>query len=97
MAKNNKLILAAELAKDNLVIGHYDTDIDKLSVTELNKRVLYYATEGYNDVVVKIRGSFYVVEISTVDNEVDFILYSKNDYMSKYGWEHEKEEKFEEY
>lgn len=97
MAKNNKALVAAELAKENLNIGYYDESIDKVSVKELEERVLPNVCEGHTDLVVKIRGQQYVVEVTTVDNEVDLMLYSKVEYMEKYGWEQEKEDKFLEY
>lgn len=74
------------------VLTHYDKDIDTLDEKAF-KEVLYSAQEEYTDIVVVSKGKQYVVEISTVDKEKDFVFYTKSEYVNKYG--EEKEEMFE--
>lgn len=68
----------------NYVIGCYDSLIDKLSKGELNN-ILKNIDEEYTDIDVMLRGKLHVVEISTVDNEKDFNVLTKEEYISRYG------------
>ena len=68
----------------NYVIGCYDSLIDKLSKEELNN-ILESMGEEYTDIDVMLRGKLHVVEISTVDNEKDFNVLTKEEYIVRYG------------
>ena len=85
----NKEVIANELSKLGYVIGCYDTLMDKLTKKGL-KDVLDSMSEEHTDVDVRIIRKLHIVEISTVDNEKDFNVLSKADYISCYGtsrWE----------
>ena len=73
-------------------LGVYDKNINELSESAFNE-VVDCADEEYTDVVVVSNKKQYVVEIATVDNEKDFTLYTKNEYIGKYGEEYKS--KFE--
>lgn len=63
-------------------IGCYDNDIDKLSKSDIKKvcdKVKYYPTS-----TIKISKDRYV-ECAEVEDEVDFRILSKSEYMSLYG------------
>lgn len=66
-------------------IGCYDKDIDKLSKQQLKILTDAISLGDYTDVDVKIKRIDYVVEISYVDEEIDFIMKSRQDYIDTYG------------
>lgn len=85
--KSNKNQIIKAIEKNGNILGCYDEAINKL-----NKRWLNEVIEGINfgdstDVFVYINRRPYVVEISYVDNEVDFIMLSKAEYIDRYGSE----------
>ena len=43
--------------------------------------------EEATDIIVKVRNKVYVVELTTVDEEKDFNLLTKAEYISRYGSE----------
>ena len=66
------------------LLGCYDQGMDKLSIPDLNK-VLNIINGDSTDVDVDIRGKRHVVEIAVVDNEIDFMILTKHQYISRYG------------
>lgn len=82
----NKEKLKEKAKEFNYVIGCYDVKIDKLSKKQL-QRIVDNITGDYTDVPVVLDRKEYVVEIAYVDNEIDFSLVSKNDYINRYGRE----------
>lgn len=82
--KTNKDIISKYIAKENYVIGCWDKKMEKLSPQAI-KKVLYWALEDdYMDIEVFINRKPYVVEMATVDNEKDFKLTSKRNYIAQY-------------
>lgn len=66
-------------------VGCCDEMLNILTTTATNK-VLGYLNEEYTDVFITMRrNADVVVEISTVDNEKDVIVYSMTDYFKMYG------------
>lgn len=75
-----------ECLQGKYTIGCYDNDIERLSKKEL-KKVLDNIFEEATDIIVKVRNKVYVVELTTVDEEKDFNLLTKAEYISRYGSE----------
>lgn len=75
-----------ECLQGKYAIGCYDNDIEMLSKKEL-KKVLDNIFEEATDIIVKVRNKVYVVELTTVDEEKDFNLLTKAEYISRYGSE----------
>ena len=82
---SNKETIQASL-QGKYTIGCYDNDIEMLSKKEL-KKVLDNIFEDATDIIVQVRSKVYVVELSTVDDEKDFNLLTKAEYISRYGSE----------
>lgn len=83
----NKEILNKKLLKldSELSIGVVNDNINLLNKPNLNK-VIDELDNGYStDVDVFLNRKAHVVEICFVDNEVDFLLISKEDYIGRYG------------
>lgn len=91
----NKNKIEKALEKFNYKIGCYDKNIEKISLKEL-PRVIDALDYDASDVIVSIRGAIYIVEIFTVDNEVDLSIISFDNYLSQYG-NNGIEEKVEDY
>lgn len=87
----NKEVVIKELEAEGLVLGCWSDKIGNLSKHNLKKITDEIRYHSATDVVVRLRGKECVVSIDFVDNEVDFTLYSKAEYISRYG-----SEKFEE-
>lgn len=86
MKKTNKQRLVEKLDKVGCVLGCWDNKIELLTDYSLRK-VLAVVDEEYTDVKVSINRKPYVVEIATVDNEKDFSVLSKAEYINRYGSE----------
>ena len=85
---NNIVVIEKHINKLGLKVGSIDQDLNKLSKQAVNELVAQYGGD-YTDIVLRVRGRFYVVECTEVDNEVDMTLYSKSEYLEKYGDEYE--------
>lgn len=90
---SNKEILEKAIKKINkdYKIGTYYDDMERLSKKELQK-VIDNVSEEYTDVDVQIRRKNYVVEIATVDNDKDFMIMTREEYIARYGDERYEEE-----
>ena len=86
MKKTNKQRLLEKLDKVGCVLGCWDNKIELLTDYSLRK-VLAVVDEEHTDVKVSINRKPYVVEIATVDNEKDFSVLSKAEYINRYGSE----------
>ena len=95
MKKTNKELIAEKienLVKEtgvNFSLGCWDKGIEKISKKEL-KKVIDEITGDSTDVDIYIRKKLYVLQISVVDNEIDFNLLTQEEYISRYGderWE----------
>jgi len=83
--KNKELIeMKLKTLERGLILGCYNQKIEELSKTELVK-VLDNLSEEWTDVDVTIGKKEYIVEIATVDNERDFDILTKAEYISRYG------------
>ncbi len=67
----------------DLKIGCYDNKLDLLSKTQLKK--VTDNIEFQSDTDVTINRKKYVVEIDIIDNEVDFSVLTKAEYIDRYG------------
>lgn len=83
----NKEVVIKELEAEGLVLGCWSDKIGNLSKHNLKKITDEIRYHSATDVVVRLRGKECVVSIDFVDNEVDFTLYSKAEYISRYGSE----------
>lgn len=75
-----------KLVGNEYTIGCYDPMMEQLKGKNLLK-VAENVDCDYTDVKVCIDRKRYIVEISTVDNEIDFNVLSKNEYIHSYGQE----------
>lgn len=79
----NKTIIEKKAKLLGLKLGCWDEKIENLSKKELLKVV--NSMEYQEDTDVLIKRVSHVVEIDIVDNEIDFSLLSKQEYVSRYG------------
>ena len=95
MKKTNKELIVERIQKlvketgVNFSLGCWDKNIEKISKKEL-KKVIDSIYGDSTDVDVYIRKKLYVLQISVVDNEIDFNLLTQEEYISRYGderWE----------
>lgn len=82
---SNKAKLEQDANKNGYTIGCYSAKMDLLKPAQLRKVLdeIYYGASG--DVDVAINRRKHVVEISFVDNEVDFNVLTKAEYIARYG------------
>lgn len=64
-------------------LGGWDSLIESLSKKELNKVLENIEYEADTDVSIKRKA--YVVQIDIVEDEVDFNVITKTEYISRYG------------
>ena len=82
----NRKKIEKKLAKENLIIGIYNTKLEKLNNSNLKKVLdnLKYQC----DTKVFIKRRTYIVSIDEVDNEVDIDIISLKEYEENFGtWE----------
>lgn len=89
--KNRKLIedKLKTITYCDAKIGTYDSLMEKVNESDMQV-ILDFVDEGWIDIPVDIDNKKYVVEIETVENEVDFHVISAEDYEKKYGRKFEK-------
>lgn len=88
--KTNKERVVKQIEKLGYVLGIYDNDLDLLNERWIKKVVNRIGDDG--DVLVYLNRKKYVVELHVVDDEIDLIMYSKEEYISRYGDEFFREE-----
>ena len=84
--KTNKQIIIEKIKSEGYDIGIYDKFIDKLNKTNLKKVLdnIRYTS----DTKICIDRKPFIVEISEVDNEIDFNVLTLKEYQYRYGkWE----------
>lgn len=86
MRKTNKQRIIEKVEKVGCTLGCWDSKMEQLTDYSLRK-VLAVLDEEYTDVKVCINRKHYVVEIATVDNEKDFNVLTKAEYINRYGSE----------
>lgn len=81
----NKDLIEKSIKVNGYTIGCYDLKIEKLDKSEIKK--IIEAVEFYDstDVSVSLNNQEYVVEVFSVDNEMDFNLMSRKEYNETYG------------
>jgi hypothetical protein len=81
--KTNKEIIINKIKSEGYIIGIYDNQLNKLNKQNLKKVLdnIRYTS----DTKIFINRKSYIVEISEVDNEIDFNVISLNEYESRYG------------
>lgn len=84
--KNNMKVVETKVQELGCKLGVYHPLMERLSKKALGE-VLDCIGEESTDVDVKINRKLYVVEINTVDNEKDFKVLSKEEYINRYGSE----------
>lgn len=83
MMTNEQRIKKA-LKGTEFILGGFNDNMEKLNASNL-KKVMNEMTYGSTDVDVFINRKPFVVEISHVDNEIDFGIISKAEYINRYG------------
>jgi hypothetical protein len=86
----NRKKIEETIKVDGYKIGGYSDLMEKLNKKELEK-VLINAISCY-DVDVKINRKEYVVQIDNVDDEIDFTIITKTEYINRYGNERYQED-----
>ncbi len=87
----NQEILKKVVEKEGLTFGSCADIINKLNKDNLNKIVQeFFGASG--DVDVTYNRKKYVVETTVVDNEVDFGIITKEEYIARYGNERYEED-----
>ena len=81
----NKTKVESVANKNGLTIGCWNAKIDLLKPVQLKKVLAEIEYESSTDVDVAINRRKHVVEISFVDNEVDFNVLTKAEYIDRYG------------
>ena len=84
--KTNKQIIIEKVLSEGYKLGIYDRYLDKLNKSNLKKVLdnIRYTS----DTKVFINRIPFIVEISEVDNEVDFNILTLREYEYRYGeWE----------
>ena len=84
MTNREKLLKAMQKINDSWEIGTYYDLMEQLSRVQL-KKVIDELNSEYTDIDVSINRKPYVVELETIDNEKDFIVITKAEYISRYG------------
>lgn len=80
----HKESIEKELKQKNFILGNYDNKLETISKYTLKKIIGAFHYES-TDIDITINRKKYVVEVSVVDNEVDFNILSKDEYISRYG------------
>ena len=89
MNKNVEMIKKA-VESAGYIIGCIDAKGFEGVTKPQMKKVLNVLGEEYTDIIISKNRRKHVVEVSTVDNEKDIHIYSKDEYINKYGlltWE----------
>ena len=84
MSNKKRIEQAISKLEHNYKLGIYHDDVDKLSEKDLNEVILYIG-EGWADVNVTIDNVPHVVEIATVDHEIDVMTKTKKEHKALYG------------
>ena len=84
MTNREKLLKEMKKINDSWEIGTYYDLMEQLSRAQL-KKVIDELNSEYTDIDVSINRKPYVVELETIDNEKDFIVITKAEYISRYG------------
>lgn len=92
MTTRNKTIITKKAEALGKAVGLWDSELEKVSLKELTKVTDGMDFGGSTDIPVSIRRKKYVVEIATVDNEIDFKLYSQQEFEETYGWDYYEDE-----
>jgi|GEM_PF-3669406 len=81
--------IESKLKQENeeLQIGCYDKIIDTFSKRSVNRIIENAIDLEHTDIAVTNKGTRYIVEISTVDNEKDFKVKTASEYKNLYGRE----------
>lgn len=82
---SNKAKLEQDANKNGYTIGCYSAKMDLLKPAQLRKILNEIDYGATGDVDVTINRRKHVVEISFVDNEVDFNVLTKAEYIDRYG------------
>lgn len=84
MDNKTKISEAISKLEGGYKLGIYHNEVEKLSKEDLDE-VIFYVGEGWKDVDVTIDNVPHVVEIATVDSEIDIMVKTKEEYSSLYG------------
>ncbi|NLL69711.1 MAG: hypothetical protein GX238_01115 [Epulopiscium sp.] len=82
---DNKKLIENKVKSLGYLIGCYNSEMEKVSKEELEKVLEALDFADHTDVSIFINKKEYIVEIATVDDEIDFNIMSKQEYASTYG------------
>jgi hypothetical protein len=87
---SNRKKLEIIIHAEGMKIGCYSDLMENLNKKEFQK--VLDNVWGYADTDVKINRKDFVVQIDNVDDEVDFTIISKSEYINRYGNERYEED-----
>ena len=87
----NRELIEKELQGTGFKIGGFSDDMERLNIANL-KKVIDNMTYSSTDIDVRINRKAYVVEVNHVDDEIDFGVITKAEYISRYGNERYEED-----
>ena len=85
MTNKEKLEEAIKREHEGMIMGGCNDKIELLNKTNIDKVIKGLSYGGSTDVDVYINRKPHVVEISHVDNEIDFGVITKEEYINRYG------------
>lgn len=80
---SNKDKIIEELHRNGMKIGCWDEKLNQLNQANLKK--VLHGMRFEEDTDVSINRKKHVVEIDVMDNEIDFAVLTKEEYISRYG------------
>lgn len=72
------------LKSKGYVIGCWDDKMEQMSLYSLSK-MLKLVYDDSTDIIISINRKVHVVEVCFMDKEVDFSVFTKSEYIDRYG------------
>ena len=88
---NNRQAITKAVKEAGAKIGCYDKEVNRLDKKALEKVIDMIPYKDSTDIDVIHNGTNYVIEMESVDNEIDLYIISLEDYNNKYGTDREPE------
>lgn len=82
----NEERIQKKLEGTEFIMGGFNDKMELLNIGNL-KKVMKDMLYGSTDIDVFVNRKPYVVEVSHVDNEIDFGIITKEEYINRYGSE----------
>ena len=76
--------LEREIKRNDFIVGIYDDKLDSIDDSAYRK-IIENMFHGSTDILININRKKYIVEVSHVDNEIDFNVMELKEYEAQYG------------